>query len=196
MPAMEPMLPHRGGPAGEQGIASGRLEEERADLAAERARLAAEEARLVAEQARLEHAASFLQACAESVAAARDEILRGAEGYLVDLVLKIASRVIHDEVSQRPDLITAQVQAALARVREEGAITVRIHPSAVGLVQEARSRLLEPLEATTRVHFEPDASIAPGGCVVETTQRIVDARIESQLVRIGDELRNDLSESP
>ena len=50
---------------------------------------------------------------------------------------------------------------------------------------EARPHLLKSLEDAARLRFDPDPSLAPGGCIVETAQRIVDADIETQLHRIG-----------
>lgn len=145
---------------------------------------------LEAERARLEQAGAVLQGCAEKLAAARGEVLRGVEEELVTLVLNIARSVIHSELTQHPELITAQVETALARVRDDGSITVRVHPSALGFLQEARARLLESLSDTARLHFEPDASLAPDGCVVESNFRIVDARVESQLGQIEDGLKS------
>ena len=155
------------------------------------ARLEAERAALAAERARLEQAASLLEACAGCLTEARDAALQGVEKELMDLVLKVATQVIHDEVTQRPELITFQVETALARVKEDGMITVRIHPQMLDLLREASPRLLESLGPTARLHFEPDPSIAPGGCIVETAQQIVDARIGNQLTRIGASLKQD-----
>lgn len=145
---------------------------------------------LEAERARLEQAGAVLQGCAEKLAAARGDLLNGVEEDLVSLVLNIARSVIHSELTQHPELITAQVETALARVRDDGSITVRVHPSALGFLHEARSRLLESLSDAGRLHFEPDASLAPDGCVVESNYRIVDARVESQLGQIEEGLRS------
>jgi flagellar assembly protein FliH len=157
------------------------------------ARLEAERAALAAERVRLEQAASFLETCARCLTVARDELLQGAEKELVDLVLKVATQVIHDEVTQRPELITFQVETALSRVKEDGMITVRVHPQMIDLVRQVSARLADALGPGARLHFEPDAAIAPGGCLVETPQQIVDARISSQLGRIGAALKRQVS---
>jgi flagellar assembly protein FliH len=142
----------------------------------------------------VEQAGTFLQACAEGLAAAREEVLRGMEADLMTCAVAIARRVIHEEVTQRPELITYQVQAALARVREDGTVVVRVHPTTLNALMEARPHLLNSLEDAARLRFEPDDSLAPGGCIVETAQRIVDASIETQLNRIGAALQKGLGE--
>jgi type III secretion protein L len=158
------------------------------------ARLEAERAALASQRTRLEEAAAFLETCAKCLTGAREAVLEGVERDLVDLVLKVAAQVIHDEVTQRPELITFQVESALVRTKEDSMITVRLHPLMLETVREVAPRLLEPLGSTVRLHFEPDPSIAPGGCIVETSQQIVDARIGNQISRIGAALKQSIKE--
>ena len=153
------------------------------------ARLEAERAALVAERIRLEQATLLLESCARCLTEAREAVLLDVQQELLDLVLKVAMQVIHDEVAQRPELITFQVEKALARVKEDSMMTVRVHPSMLDILRQASPRVLESLGPMARLHFEPDSSIAPGGCMVETSQQIVDARIATQLARIGTALK-------
>lgn len=169
------------GPAGSRAAHGARETDQQAAAAG----LEAERAALAAERARLEHARGLLQSCADSLGASRKDVLQQAEAELAELSIQIAALVIHEEIGRRPELIVKQVEAALARIRESGTITIRIHPSALKVIQEHSWRVTETLDPATRLHFEPDASIVPGGCLVETVQRIVDARIETQLGRIG-----------
>ena len=92
-------------------------------------------------------------------------------------------------------MITFQVETALSRVKEDGMITVRLHPLMLEIVRDVAPRLLESLGTGVRLHFEPDPSIAPGGCIVETSQQIVDARVGSQIARIGVALKHNIQEA-
>jgi flagellar assembly protein FliH len=156
-------------------------------------RLEAEQAAVALEHLRLEQAASFLETCAQCITDTREALLQDVEQHLMDLVMKVATQVIHDEVTQRPELIRFQVQAALARVKEDGMMTVRVHPLMLDIVRDASRDITASVGRTARLHFEPDPSIAAGGCMVETTHQIVDARIASQLTRISTALKQDLS---
>ena len=155
--------------------------------------LNAERSALTAERGRLEQALLFLETCAQCITEARDASLLDVEQQLMDLVMKVATQVIHDEVTQRPELIRFQVQAALSRVKEDGMMTVRVHPLMLEILREGSPDIVASLGATARLHFEPDPSIAAGGCIVETAQQIVDARIASQLARISTSLKQDLA---
>jgi flagellar assembly protein FliH len=156
-------------------------------------RLEAERTALGAERVRLEQAALLLESCANGLTAARADFLQGAERELVELALKIATQVIHDEVTQRPEVIISQAQTALAKIKEEGVITIRVHPLMLEVLRNASPRLLDGLGPATRLHFEPDPAISPGGCMVETQHKIVDARLNSQAARIGTALIEDLN---
>ena len=159
------------------------------------ARLEAERTALADERARLEQAASLLETCADGLTAARADILQGAEQELVDLALKIAIQVIHDEVTQRPEVIISQAARALAKMKEEGMITIRVHPLMLGVLRDASPRLLDAVGPSARLHFEPDPSISAGGCLVETQHKIVDARLSTQVARIGMALKQDLQQT-
>jgi flagellar assembly protein FliH len=159
------------------------------------ARLESERSAVAAERARLEQAASLLEACVDGLTAARADILQGAEQELVELALKIATQVLHDEVTQRPEIIVCQAENALAKIKEEGMITIRVHPLMLNALRDACPRLLAALGPAARLHFEPDLSISPGGCLVETQHQILDARFSSQIARIGLALKQYLRQT-
>ena len=154
--------------------------------------LNAERSAVTAERGRLEQALLFVETCAKYISDARDALLLDVEQQLMDLVMKVATQVIHDEITQRPELIRFQVQAALSRVKEDGMMTVRVHPLMLEILRDGSPDIMASLGTTARLHFEPDPTIAAGGCIVETTQQIVDARIASQLARISTALKQDL----
>jgi|GEM_PF-4293256 len=147
---------------------------------------------LAAERTDLEQTSLLLQTCLAEIAARRAAWCRQDGEDLVGLIVKIAAVVIHDEVTQRPDVIASQVKAALMRVKEDGLLTLRVHPRTVESLRAAMPSLLT---SERRLHIEPDASIEPGGCLVETPQRIVDARLDVQLALVAGALRRELSEA-
>ena len=115
------------------------------------ARLEAERVALVAERIRLEQATLLLETCARCLTEAREAVLSDVQQELLDLVLKVAMQVIHDEVAQRPEVITLQVEKALARVKEDSMMTVRVHPSMLDILRQASPRIVESLGPPARV---------------------------------------------
>jgi flagellar assembly protein FliH len=108
---------------------------------------------------------------------------------VASLAFGIAQKVLCDAVAERPELVLAQVQAALGHVPERGLIKICVHPLDVPLLEPARQALCERAEQALTIKIEGDASIARGGCVIHTPSRLVDATLETQLLRIGEALR-------
>ena len=73
------------------------------------------------------------------------------------------------------------VRKALAFVREEETLVVRVHPDQLQLVERHQSNWLAAVRNARSVSIEADERIDLGGCVVHTERGDVDARIESQL---------------
>jgi flagellar biosynthesis/type III secretory pathway protein FliH len=105
------------------------------------------------------------------------------------LAFGIAQKVLRDAVAERPELILAQVQAALAHVPEGGFIKICVHPLDLPLLEPARQALSQRADRALTIKIEADAAIARGGCFIHTPSRLVDATLETQLLRIGEALR-------
>ncbi|MFK7985297.1 MAG: FliH/SctL family protein [Sandaracinaceae bacterium] len=89
---------------------------------------------------------------------------------ITTLSIAVAEKILASEASTRPELIATWVDEALSRVSRATAVTVRVHPDDVG-----RLALGEPNRAV------PDASLAPGDCVVESELGVIDGRLQVKL---------------
>lgn len=108
---------------------------------------------------------------------------------VASLAFSIAHKVLRDVVAERPELIVAQVQSALEHVHEPGLIQICIHPLDLPLLEPARQALSERADRTLTIKLEADPSIVRGGCLIHTPSRLIDATLETQLLRIGEALR-------
>lgn len=118
----------------------------------------------------------------------RTSLLREAEEELVRLALDLARAVIRAEVSGGPEVALRSLREALASMAEEAAVTVRLNPADLDCL---KGQGLLPEGA----RFEPDPKIAPGGCVAESERERFDARVERQLERLEEALRQEMSRS-
>jgi FixJ family two-component response regulator/flagellar biosynthesis/type III secretory pathway protein FliH len=107
---------------------------------------------------------------------------------VASLAFGIAHKVLREAVAERPELILAQVQAALGHVHERGLVKIRVHPLDVPLLEAARRVLSERADGAVTIKLEADPSIARGGCFIQTSSRLIDATLETQLLRIGEAL--------
>jgi flagellar assembly protein FliH len=116
----------------------------------------------------------------ETVAALRADLLRRSEQDLVRLAMAIAERIIHREIQIDRDLILVVARAAIARLGDAAAVTIRINPDDLA----AMSSRQEIQTATGPIRLAGDATVPPGGCVVESDLGTVDAAIEAQMREI------------
>ncbi|GEM_PF-2391865 len=91
----------------------------------------------------------------------------------------IASKILKKEISER-SIIRETLGEALTQVIASDKILVRINPRDKEIL-EANEDGIGNNPAFTKIRFEADSSVEPGGCCVETELGNIDARISSQL---------------
>lgn len=104
----------------------------------------------------------------------------GLAAQLLELACDIARQVVRRELAQSMDPIKAVVHEALRLATEDHRpVTLRLHPADLAEVQ---ADLREVLESQS-IKLVADAHLTPGGCVVESTQGVVDGTVEKRWQR-------------
>ncbi len=110
----------------------------------------------------------------------------------VELGLGLAGELAAGAIKAEPNRLAEIVMEAVNLMEDERKITVRIHPDILTLL--ADNNLLEPLQANPRVTAVMDSSLNDVGCIVESDNRKIDARIYSRLNRVRHMLDSELEE--
>lgn len=131
-------------------------------------------------RAALERAEAIAAAIVESRATALEELIPR----IADLAIRVAAVVVRETVAQHPEAIVPVVREAVAQVRDEDRLTVRLHPEDLAILREAVEEIGQ--RVGTRIVLREDRSIARGGCLVETSRGLVDSRLESKLAVLHD----------
>ncbi|HSW06933.1 HrpE/YscL family type III secretion apparatus protein [Aquabacterium sp.] len=126
------------------------------------------------EQAQLEQAERMI----EQVGRAVDYFSR-VEQRMVELVMQAVQRVIGDFGDR--ERVVAVVKSALAVVRHQKQVTLRVAPDQMGAVQEAQNELLAAFPGVGYLDVVPDARLSADACILETEIGIVEASIAGQL---------------
>jgi flagellar assembly protein FliH len=121
-----------------------------------------------------------------------EEYLRLLEPQMLALTLQIARKVIRDELQQHPEHVLTLIRETLRRVQGFGGVRIRVNPFDLELVRQKRASLLTVIDSLEGLEIVEDRRVEPGGCLIETTQGIYDARIQTQL----DEIARELCVSP
>ncbi len=116
------------------------------------------------------------------IAEARDALLASVSGRVIDAIVHIAGVIAQGAIIQDRARMEGIVQKALESIREDDRVVLRLHPDDVAVLAPAR----EDLERAcgTQVSIRSDRSVLRGGCVVETSRGLVDARLDTKLAAI------------
>jgi flagellar biosynthesis/type III secretory pathway protein FliH len=139
-----------------------------------------------AESARLRTAVAVAE---EALDAVRDGEMRwtGAiEENICALAVAVAQQVIGRELREDVGIVVELVRRALGEFPVDQPVRIRVNPQDLASLETYGSGD-NPLLGVTRgqdSRWVADARIAPGGCVVEGRERIVDGRVDTALERI------------
>lgn len=111
----------------------------------------------------------------------RRTIVRQTERQMVELALAVAKRVVLREVSLDPEIVAAMAHVALERLGQNSPATIRLNPDDYAAVMSHRGEGW----AGSHVTVVPDASVARGGCQLDSDFGLVDGSIDAQLQELG-----------
>ena len=129
-----------------------------------------------------------MQQAIEGIAQSRQVWQKRWEEHGVRVAVAIASRVIHRQVRDSPEMALDQVREALSLSAGSQRLIVRLNPDDHAALRDQVERITSQLSQVATTEIVADPSVSAGGCLVETESGSVDARIETQLARITEEL--------
>ena len=118
----------------------------------------------------------------------KEVLLTAAEQDMAVMVIAVAKHVIRMELSQNQEVVLGYVREAIKRIGPTETILVRIHPKDLERLTLEHAKLLQLVEGLKWLKLEGDGHLHPGECIVEGHDRIVDARVDSQIAIIEKEL--------
>ncbi len=118
----------------------------------------------------------------------RIQSAKQSESDIVELALAMARKVIHREASLDPDIVVVQVREIISSIVEKGLIRVLVHPGDVEYLLTFRQSFVGADGTPVQLSIEPDETIQPGGCIIESSQYFINATIEKQLEAIWQEM--------
>lgn len=136
-----------------------------------------------------ERANSMIAAAEQEVGQLRAE----AEPKIIELVLAISRKIIHDEMEQRPGVVLNLVMDALGRVRDQDRINIHVSSDDYEQLLAARRDLQSLVGAEKSLDVTADPVLEPGGCLIETSFGTVEAGVDVQLEAVRRTLQELLS---
>jgi len=119
---------------------------------------------------------------------AKERIIGEAERFLVDLACGIAGKIVGKQLADSPELALKLITEALARRKEQGAITLCVAPDQFAFVHASRDELASVIDSQAELQIVPDPAVKNGGCIVRSSFGSIDARVDTQLAAIREAL--------
>jgi len=196
-PLKDPPSPAAGATFGEMAAAAGDLAESQAKAVQQIAAAQSEagqikvtareeglvEGRSLAQQ-ELEAKRTEVARLVEEIETERANFFDRMEPEVARLSVTIAEKVIARELETRPETVIDLVRTAMKRMRERESLRVRVNPEDISLVRAARDELMAEVDGVKKLDLIDDRRVGQGGCVIESSNGILDSRIKTQLEEI------------
>lgn len=103
-------------------------------------------------------------------------------------VLKIGSmfgqKIVHRVVAMDPAVVLHQLTESLGYVLKPSNVTIKVNPTDRPMIEDALPQLLANLSHLERVRVDDDATISPGGCIIDFGKGRIDSTVDKQLDRL------------
>lgn len=123
----------------------------------------------------------ILKGLIEGTERLKDELYIKIENDVVEISVMIAKKIIGEIAGEDRDIVVNIAKEAIKRASDREVLRIRVAPVDYDALNKKRSELLQCIDGIKSLIFEADESVQPGGCLIETNQGEIDARIESQI---------------
>jgi len=135
-------------------------------------------------QAEINERLSDLAELIQTVNERQNTFFQRMEREVIDLAVEIAAKIVGHEVEEQPDLVVEQVRRCIRRLHERERICIRVHPDDVETVRAAKENLMASFDGLTRMDVVDDQRVGKGGCVIDSPNGILDARLDRQIKEV------------
>lgn len=109
---------------------------------------------------------------------------------ILEISLDIAKKIIKKESIEDSSIILENIKEILTGLsKEEKKITLKVNPAQSAMLKQEIPEVITSMGFEAVVSIVPDETIMEGGCVVTTSNGVIDATIESQLSIISEVLK-------
>ena len=119
---------------------------------------------------------------------AKEEIFRANERFLMEVVFKVAKRVMLKELSEDKDYLLRLIKDLVERVGARENIKIRVNPKdqeTIGMLKEGLDKAFGTLG---NLAIEASPLVHEGGCLLDTEWNAIDASLETQFKGIHEAL--------
>ena len=136
------------------------------------------------------HDIGMLKDGLEAFYGARQQIFEAVAPDILEISLDIAKKIIKKEVSEDPEIILGNIKEILSGLsKEETKLILKVNPAQASMLKQQVPDIVSSAGLEAKVVIIPDENIMEGGCLLTTTNGVIDATIETQTDIISEALK-------
>lgn len=141
----------------------------------------------------LQDAAEDIQRVRESLESflnAKQEVYETIAPDVLEISLDIAKKIIKKEMSENQEILLDNIKDILKSLsKEETKIMLKVNPSQAAMLKQEIPEIMNFAGLEAKVIIVPDENTMEGGCMLTTSNGVIDATIETQLEIISEALK-------
>jgi type III secretion protein L len=122
-----------------------------------------------------------------------DSLSKSWEENMVRLSVRVAEKIIGEQLKLHPETIADIVSEALKGARPARRLAIQVNEEDAPYVRAHVDRLKESSGLGSEIEIVPSTNVRRGGCVIDSELGVVDARLETQLKCLEDVLARSVS---
>ena len=127
------------------------------------------------------------QGVVESLRHAVPDVIQQTENTFMQLALECAKKIVAN-IPIAAELVEAVVREAVLQTKETAEILVQLNPDDLALLRKNQSPILQGLPEAGPLKFIGSSEISRGGCLVQTRFGLLDARRETKIEQLHENL--------
>ena len=120
---------------------------------------------------------------------------RNSEARLVELALAIGRKIVGYEIAANRQVVVHIAREVLKSVGNLQEVTVKMNPEDLDFLKDNPLLSSQLAPHISQVNLEADEGIESGGCIIDSSCGVIDARIESQLELIEKAFQTELDKA-
>ena len=120
----------------------------------------------------------------------KKDLLGQYEAQLLDLAIVIAGKIVHQELSQNPEVMVTIARETIREMPAKGPIILKVHPDDYQVLNDKLPALQAEFEQLEQVQLVASDGLARGSCILETPVGQVDAGLNTRFAEIRDALQD------
>ncbi len=112
----------------------------------------------------------------------KDEVFEKVSACILEISVEIAKKIIKKETQENSDATLSIIKGAVEEINKtENKIILKVMPKDVEIIRDKVPEIFSDGTIEAQITVVPDNNIKEGGVIIETSNGIIDATIETQL---------------